>query len=365
MDADGSNQRRLTNTVTSESAPAWAPDGTKIAFVSTRDDPPQIYIMDADGDNQRRLTAPNGENWQPAWSPDGGQIAFSSNRDNTWEIYMIGVDGNNERRLTVSDSPDVFPTWSPDGKQIVFNSKRSGNFEIHIMDADGGNVRQLTSFQDVCFEPAWSPDGEHILYISNHDGQYEIYSVDVNGENRQQFTSSGWDDNATPKWLPGCSGLPQTAPAAQIAQEPAPAAAPTPGPLMPPPGGLEIPPDAAGLILNLDLDRDRFHCISANGPATLTITADVTDQDRGLALFWRLVEKNSGWTLDWENVSMQRAGTNQRKYTFNADVTAGTNNFGYPPGMGEAWFQFQIVTGDRAIRTPVYRDAVTFFPCAQ
>ena len=87
--------------------------------------------------------------------------------------------------------------------------------------------------------------------------------------------------------------------------------------------------------------------------------------DRGLAIFWRLYEKNSGTQTDWKNVSMQRKGGSERTYTFNANAFDGENNFTYPPLMGEPWFQVQFVSGDGQDRTEVFRDDITFFPCAQ
>ena len=72
MDADGSNQTNLTNAPTAfDLAPAWSPDGTKIAFASSRDGSSnlEIYVMDADGDNQTNLTNNAATDTNPAWSP--------------------------------------------------------------------------------------------------------------------------------------------------------------------------------------------------------------------------------------------------------------------------------------------------------
>ena len=71
MDADGSNQTRLTNNPASDAQPAWSPDGTKIAFNSDRDGNFEVYVMDADGSNQTRLTNNPADDGGPAWSPDG------------------------------------------------------------------------------------------------------------------------------------------------------------------------------------------------------------------------------------------------------------------------------------------------------
>ena len=51
MRQDGSNQTRLTNNAASDFEPAWSPDGSKIAFNSTRDVNNEIYVMDANGAN--------------------------------------------------------------------------------------------------------------------------------------------------------------------------------------------------------------------------------------------------------------------------------------------------------------------------
>lgn len=131
---------------------------------------------------------------------------------------------------------------------------------------------------------------------------------------------------------------------------------------LPPPAAPTVP---AALIGEVSVNRSAFYCVKSDGPTTLTITAEMSDIERGLAIFWRLYEKKDGSMTDWKNVSMQRKGTDARTFTFDANSWDGTNNFLYPPGFAESWFQFQLVSGDAKDRTPVYRADVTFFPCAQ
>ncbi len=118
------------------------------------------------------------------------------------------------------------------------------------------------------------------------------------------------------------------------------------------------------LILNVYTDRTTFYCVPSDGPTTLTITVELSDIDHGLAIWWRLDEKATGQTTEWEYEDMHRAGGNTRDFTFDADSWNGTNNFYYPPLMGESWFEFQIIADGNVERTDVIA-TVTFFPCAQ
>jgi dipeptidyl aminopeptidase/acylaminoacyl peptidase len=63
----------------------------KIAFMTSRDGNNEIYVMNADGSNQTRLTTNSVDDEFPAWSPDGAKIAFFSNRDGNYEIYVMNL----------------------------------------------------------------------------------------------------------------------------------------------------------------------------------------------------------------------------------------------------------------------------------
>lgn len=118
------------------------------------------------------------------------------------------------------------------------------------------------------------------------------------------------------------------------------------------------------LIQQVMTDRKVFYCIAGDGPTTLTITVQVGDINRGMAVWWRLEDKNTQRKTDWQFEDLRRASANTRAFTFDADVWAGTNNFYYPPLMGESWFIYQIIADDDSERTEAFAD-VTFFPCAQ
>jgi serine/threonine protein kinase len=202
MNADGTDQRRLTQNNALDVSPAWSPDGSKIAFASEREGF-DIYLMNADGTQQRRLTDFTERGLgavQPAWSPDGTRIAFRS-RDNEIDIWVINVDGTGLTNLTKHPRASGLPAWSPDGRRIAFNSNRDGNQEIYVMDADGRNVVRLTYNDSLDQHPAWSPDGSHIAFHSKRDGNQEIYVMKADGSDVVRLTNDPTEDGH-PSWSP-------------------------------------------------------------------------------------------------------------------------------------------------------------------
>jgi WD40 repeat protein len=111
MNSDGSSPIRLTNNLALDYEPSFSPDGSKIAFASTRDGNFQIYVMNADGSNQINLSNNLASERHPSFSPDGSKIAFVSNRDGNNEIYVMNADGSNQIRLTDNPASDFYPGW--------------------------------------------------------------------------------------------------------------------------------------------------------------------------------------------------------------------------------------------------------------
>jgi Tol biopolymer transport system component len=114
MNPDGSGAVNLTNnTAGGDFAPDWSPDGSKIAFESNRDGDGEVYVMNADGTNQTRLTSSSGFDGQPAWSPAGNKIVFSSDRDGNHELYVMNPNGSGQTRQTNNAVDDDYPDWQP------------------------------------------------------------------------------------------------------------------------------------------------------------------------------------------------------------------------------------------------------------
>ena len=161
MNADGSGRVLLTNEA-SDAQPTWSPDGTKIAFISSRSGRSGVYVMNA-GVPTLLTDAPQAVS-KPAWSPDGTRLAFTCVVDSgNSDICVINANGTGFTRLTSDPGQDALPAWKPDGSRIAFATTRyAGAYELATMNPDGGDVTRLSP-GTAAWDPAWKPDGTKIV----------------------------------------------------------------------------------------------------------------------------------------------------------------------------------------------------------
>ena len=162
--------------------PVFSPDGTRVAFVSSRDGNSEIYVMNRDGSDLRRLTNNPAIDSTPTWSPTGTQIAFTSERTGSPQIYVIGADGAGMRRIS-SESYADRATWSPAPyNEIAFTARTGPGFDIKIQSIATGETRQITFGEGTNESPAWSPNGRHLAFMSTRAGRSQVFTVDRDGE---------------------------------------------------------------------------------------------------------------------------------------------------------------------------------------
>src|SRR5207247_820760 len=139
--------RKIMDDTAVATEPAFSPDGSRIAFTSTRDGQPEIYIMDADGTSPGRLTNSPGADGDAAFTADGQSVVFHSQRTGHRQIFLQPITSSDAVQLTQEPADNSQPTVSPDGETIAFVSNREGNNHIWLMSKDGANPRPLTRGQ--------------------------------------------------------------------------------------------------------------------------------------------------------------------------------------------------------------------------
>ena len=109
MNADGSNKRQLTSTLSGfDAGPTWSPDGARIAFARYYGYEDDITIINISTGELSRIHL-EGIEANPAWSPDGELIAFTSGNG----VYTMRPDGSRVRLRTVDPSVGggIAPSW--------------------------------------------------------------------------------------------------------------------------------------------------------------------------------------------------------------------------------------------------------------
>lgn len=134
--------------------PDWSPDGSLIAYQGTdpRGNEPGIYVIPFTGGNLKRLTDHESDRL-PIFSPNGSELAYMSTRSGNWDIYIINTTGGKPRQLTTNPSNDGLPAWSPDGSQIAYISDAGGSWSIYTIKAGGGAPTRVGPWDNM--HPDW------------------------------------------------------------------------------------------------------------------------------------------------------------------------------------------------------------------
>jgi Tol biopolymer transport system component len=128
-----------------EYTPHYSPDGTRLAFASTRSGAEEIWIANRNGSNPLQVTSMGGPQCSnPQWSMDGRTILFSSGRAGSQDLYLLQPDSGKLTPLTDHPADEGEARWSRDGRSIYFVSDRTGRDEVWRMPAVGGAPTQIT-----------------------------------------------------------------------------------------------------------------------------------------------------------------------------------------------------------------------------
>jgi len=150
--------------------------------------------------------SPTGDRWNfhPAISPDGTRLAFQSTRSGQYELWLAARDGSDPRPLTRSAIYKSAARWSPDGRHLVFTTRGKDGTSIVDLSVDEGSSRTVLVDAVGAAAPAWAADGRSIYFGSLRSGRWEIWNVDrATGATRQVTADGGYAaiESADGKWL--------------------------------------------------------------------------------------------------------------------------------------------------------------------
>jgi len=269
MEADGGPMMLLTEDVglngvgsVASQRPSWSPTGEWIAYVSSKEGAPEIWLWSVKDGRDIQLTNLGARVNALNWSPDGKWLVFSGDRYGNYDVWKVSVPGGEVVRLTTDSRLEVFPSWtpdsksiiyarmddtwvdheiielpaeggsprvilvekdffdyrggtafgyarvSPDGKWILFRSSRSGWLNYWVVSRQGGQPRPVAAEDFEQSEALWSPDGKWIAFISNHDGTQDLRIVPATGGRvRVLAAPSGMGVISKPAWSPDSTAV--------------------------------------------------------------------------------------------------------------------------------------------------------------
>jgi dipeptidyl aminopeptidase/acylaminoacyl peptidase len=236
-DVASGQTRQLTTSKKSSTAPAWSPDGSRIAFISDRSEKRQMYVIDPRGGEAEALTSLEDGVGNFAWAPDGRTIAYTATepksaamkeRDKKFgefqivdadqrmtQLFLLTVASRDTRQLTHGAFTVGRYAWSPDGTRIAFDHQvnpspgSGGTADISIVTVADGALKDLVTQDGPDTHPVWAPDGSQIAFESSMANAAYFYTnhpiavVAAGGGTPVALTAAFDEDPQIVAWKPG------------------------------------------------------------------------------------------------------------------------------------------------------------------
>ncbi|MCP4567039.1 MAG: S9 family peptidase [FCB group bacterium] len=220
-DSATGNTNQFTFGEVSDRGLTWSPDGSQIAFVSTRNKKTAIYLMPSTGGGECKLYEAEGAFTSLNWTPDGRELVFAFRYSDShaikdekkkkeeplyrhitrlfyrldgsgflpqdrFHIWKVDTTNGRAKQLTKGKHDDMYPSVSPNGKHIVFvsNHQKDPDLEsmrddLFVMNIAGGKAKEVPTPAGPIGVPVFSPDSKKIAYIghANPDDEWGVTNL--------------------------------------------------------------------------------------------------------------------------------------------------------------------------------------------
>jgi dipeptidyl aminopeptidase/acylaminoacyl peptidase len=231
MRADGGEAQKLTDAKEGVTAHAWAPDSTRIAFLSVDPRSPAQEAEIKKRDDERvfegdfrythawvvRVPSATGSttpgeakqltrgtdytlSGTPSWAPDGRRFVIGASvtpllRDNRRDIYIVDVEAATAEKISTNFGSDTQPRWSPDGKTIAWTADPysgppvadgtapgvvlQSRLMLHNVETRATRDVSAASFDTDAGAPQWTAEGNRLLFLSGKRAYNEAFAFDL------------------------------------------------------------------------------------------------------------------------------------------------------------------------------------------
>src|ERR1035437_2311707 len=191
---------------TYDQGPVFSPDGTKIAFISTRAGYYALYVMHSDGKEQKEafsgFDAISTESKPISWARDNSTVYFAATDRGKRYIYRGNTDTGALQKIEVPGIFDLYsPAISPDEKFIAFTGNTEGFSDIYVLDIAAGKAEKVTDNIYENNSPSWSPDGTQMAFTEERDDYIRIAAIDLKTGKKRYITKPAHYNYVTPSFI--------------------------------------------------------------------------------------------------------------------------------------------------------------------
>ncbi|MFZ1236401.1 MAG: S41 family peptidase, partial [Prevotella sp.] len=204
--SSGGNAHQLTSNAAYDAYPIWSPDGSHIAFASSREGSLDVYVMDKNGGEPKRLTTSSNDETPIAWR-DNDHILFGSDGMQTAksiyfpgsqfpQVYEVDLQADRPKLFSAVNMEDLSINQNGDilyqdkkGYEDLFRKHHQSPVTRDIWINRKGSFTKLTTFNGEDRTPRWAPDGASFYYLSEESGSFNVYQRNLEGTEKTQLTS--------------------------------------------------------------------------------------------------------------------------------------------------------------------------------